>query len=67
MIVIPIDALNGANIKHNHGGCSWYKGPSLLELLDGLTLSKREPELAIRIPVLDKLKDQGQFIYGKVE
>lgn len=50
------------------GVCDWYQGPSLIQVLGGLRPPKRDPAAALRIPVLDRIKDAGKlFIEGKVE
>lgn len=38
-----------------------------MEVLDDLTLEVRDVKLPLRIPVSDKMKDQGLIIHGKVE
>jgi peptide chain release factor subunit 3 len=65
--MIPIDALNDGNITKPFEACKWYKGPTLIKLLNDLPVAKPDPDGPIRIPVLDKLKDQGQFMFGKIE
>lgn len=57
MTVIPIDALNDANIVKLSDKCPWYAGPPLIKLLNDLPVAKPNPDGPIRIPVLDKLKD----------
>lgn len=66
---VPISGLTGLNVKDRMpaGTCSWYDGPSLLEILDGLQVGGREPEGPLRIPVLDKYADRGLIVMGKVE
>ncbi len=66
---LPIAALSGANIKDRVGKavCPWFEGPSLLELLDGITVGGRDPDGPLRIPVLDKYIDRGIIAMGKVE
>jgi peptide chain release factor subunit 3 len=49
------------------GVCNWYSGPTLLEILDALDLPPRDPEGPLRIPVLDKMKDRGTVMFGKIE
>lgn len=50
------------------GVCNWYQGPSLIQTLDGLRPPKRDAAAALRIPVLDRIKDAGKlFIEGKIE
>jgi peptide chain release factor subunit 3 len=38
-----------------------------MQLLDDIPIHKPDPEGPIRIPILDKLRDQGLFVFGKVE
>lgn len=47
--------------------CNWYNGPTFLELLDKLELAPRDPNGPIRVPVLDRMKDRGIVVFGKVE
>lgn len=48
--------------------CNWYSGPSFIELVDKLPLEKRDAKAPLRLPVLDKMTDQGtRTIFGKVE
>lgn len=56
---VPISGLTGHNLKDrvSEDVCSWYNGPSLVELLDSLTLEPRFPDGPLRVPVLDKLND----------
>ena len=57
---MPLSGLSGANVKErvSKGVCPWSEGPSLLELLDGMTIPGRDPEGPLRIPVLDKYNDR---------
>lgn len=67
---VPISGLHGINIKDRVEPklCSWYKGPSLLEILDELPVENRDPNGPLRIPILDKMKDATKMIiHGKVE
>jgi translation elongation factor EF-1alpha len=47
--------------------CSWYNGPTLMEVLDTITLPPRDETLPLRIPVFDRMKDRGVVCFGKVE
>lgn len=38
-----------------------------MELIDTIELPNRDPQGEIRIPILDKMKDRGTVIFGKVE
>ena len=47
--------------------CPWYKGLCLFDLLDQLPNPERNPSGALRIPVFDKMRDLGLYVFGKVE
>jgi peptide chain release factor subunit 3 len=38
-----------------------------LDLLDDLEVPPRDPTGPLRIPVLDKMRDRGVVIFGKIE
>jgi peptide chain release factor subunit 3 len=69
VIYVPISGLTGDNIKEPAPKtvCNWYSGPTLLEILDSLETPPRDPEGPLRIPVLDKMKDRGTVMFGKIE
>jgi peptide chain release factor subunit 3 len=50
----------------NKNICKWYNGPSLIDILDELELPKRDPKGPIRVIVLDKMKDRGIAVQGKI-
>jgi peptide chain release factor subunit 3 len=66
---IPISAMSGANVKDRapKAMCPYYDGPSLLELLDGLSVAGRDPDGPLRVPVVDRYADRGVISMGKVE
>jgi peptide chain release factor subunit 3 len=66
---VPVSGISGDNLKDpvDKKTCNWYNGPSFIQLLDDLELPKRDPDGPIRIPILDKMKDRGIVIFGKVE
>ncbi|CAG9332205.1 unnamed protein product [Blepharisma stoltei] len=66
---IPIAGISGINLieKVSPEVAPWYNGPTLFEILDNLPLPVRSNEAPLRIPILDRSKDQGIMIYGKVE
>ena len=68
VVWVPLSGLTGANIavKVDAKLCPWYEGPTLMEILDTIDIAARDVTGTIRIPVLDKLKDQGMDIFGKV-
>jgi peptide chain release factor subunit 3 len=67
---VPISGITGDNIveRVKPETCSWYEGPSLTELLENLPLAKRDSKAALRLPILDKMIDQGsRYLFGKIE
>ena len=69
VVYVPISGLDGTNVKErvDEKVCTWYKGLSLFDTLDSLKSPLRDSQAALRIPILDKYRDQGIFICGKVE
>lgn len=64
---IPVDSIDNKNI-HSKAEEAWIKGTYLTDYLDNVKLPERKPMGPLRIPVIDKFKDQGQlYVYGKVE
>lgn len=68
-LFVPISGLTGENIKEpvSKEECPWYSGPTLLVALDSLPVEKRNASGPVRMPVLDKMKDQGMIAFGKIE
>lgn len=66
---MPISGLTGINLVDpiDPKLCDWYKGPTFVEILDILQLEQRHPNGPLRIPVLDKMKEKGLTVHGKVE
>lgn len=77
---LPISGLSGANVKDevDPSVCSWWKEtytagenntecPTLISLLDSLEIKGRDPEAALRIPVVERYNDRGTIAMGKVE
>jgi peptide chain release factor subunit 3 len=66
---VPISGFTADNIKDRVDKkiCNWYNGPSLLELIDDMEIPERDASGPIRIPIIDKLKDRGVVVFGKVE
>jgi len=65
----PVSGLMGFGIKDRVSKemCPWFGGPSLFEILDGLEPQDRNRDIAVRMPVLDKHRDMGTMILGKLE
>jgi peptide chain release factor subunit 3 len=68
-VFLPLSGLNGENISTplKPTVCNWYTGPTLLQVLDDLELPPRDANGPLRIPILDKMRDRGVVIFGKVE
>ncbi|KAJ1555429.1 translation termination factor GTPase eRF3, partial [Nowakowskiella sp. JEL0078] len=66
---IPVSGFSGDNLKERISPekCSWYNGPSLLELLDNMEIGSRKFDAPLMMPISDKFKDMGTIITGKIE
>eukprot|EP00898_Chlorokybus_atmophyticus_P003799 jgi/Chlat1/441/Chrsp103S01013 len=66
---LPISGMLGINLKDRikPGICPWWDGPSLFEALDQLQAVERDPNAPFRMPVLDKYRDMGTVLMGKIE
>ena len=66
--VVPISARGGDNIAVRSESSAWYKGPVLLEALDGFVPSKQPVDLDLRFPVQDVYKfDARRIVAGRIE
>ena len=64
---IPIDSIENRNVHTRIVG-AWYDGPCLVEMMNETEIPHRDPDGPLRIPVIDKFKDVGNFfLYGKLE
>lgn len=66
---LPISGLVGTNIKARTEKkvCSWWNGPCLFEILDTIDVPPRDPNGPLRMPIIDKYKDMGTVVMGKIE
>ncbi|KAL6532514.1 hypothetical protein OROGR_014484 [Orobanche gracilis] len=66
---LPISGLLGANMKTRMGKsvCPWWDGPCLFEALDAIEIPMRDPKGPFRMPIIDKFKDMGTVVMGKIE
>ncbi|XP_031406060.1 eukaryotic peptide chain release factor GTP-binding subunit ERF3A-like isoform X3 [Punica granatum] len=66
---LPISGLFGSNMKTrvDKSVCSWWNGPCLFKALDAIEGPPRDPKGPFRMPILDKFKDMGTVVMGKVE
>lgn len=67
---IPTSALDAANLKiRTPKFTPWYKGPCLLEALDGVQLPPKPTDKPLRVPINDvySIKGVGTVPVGRVE
>ncbi|KAD7477308.1 hypothetical protein E3N88_00444 [Mikania micrantha] len=66
---LPISGLHGTNMqtRMDKNICPWWNGQCLFEALDALEVPPRDPHGPFRMPIIDKFKDLGTVVMGKVE
>ena len=65
---IPISAYHGENVLEKSTKMTWYKGETILEILDGFAAHEDTSKLPFRFPVQDVYKfDKRRIIAGRVE
>ncbi|XP_056285718.1 eukaryotic peptide chain release factor GTP-binding subunit ERF3A [Pseudoliparis swirei] len=66
---MPCSGLTGANLKDPLTvlECPWYTGLPFIAHLDSLPNFTRSNDGPIRLPIVDKYKDMGTVILGKLE
>ncbi|XP_037054763.1 eukaryotic peptide chain release factor GTP-binding subunit ERF3B [Peromyscus leucopus] len=64
---MPCSGLTGANIKEQSDFCPWYTGLPFIPYLDSLPNFSRSVDGPIRLPIVDKYKDMGTVVLGKLE
>lgn len=77
---IPISGLTGANVQDEvpKSVCPWWSKSvaagenntstsTLISILDTLKIDGRDAKAPLRMPVLDRYKDSGTIVMGKVE
>eukprot|EP00245_Coleochaete_scutata_P005424 TRINITY_DN18943_c0_g1_i1.p1 TRINITY_DN18943_c0_g1~~TRINITY_DN18943_c0_g1_i1.p1 ORF type:complete len:675 (-),score=171.81 TRINITY_DN18943_c0_g1_i1:102-2126(-) len=66
---LPISGLFGLNMKDRMGKevCPWFEGPCLFEALDMMDPPERDPNAPFRMPLIDKYRDMGTVVMGKIE
>ena len=64
-----ISGLHGLNMdkKIPQETAPWFYGDSLFDTLDNLPRIEKNAKPFLRIPLLDKYKDQGNMVFGKIE
>jgi bifunctional enzyme CysN/CysC len=69
---IPIAALSGDNLTTNSAQMPWYKGPSVLSMLDGFAKAPSKADQPLRMPVqaiykFTKQNDERRIVAGRIE
>jgi peptide chain release factor subunit 3 len=64
-----ISGLHGLNMDKRipQETAPWFYGDSLFDTLDNLPRIEKNAKPFLRIPLLDKYKDQGNMVFGKIE
>ncbi|CAG0919551.1 unnamed protein product [Notodromas monacha] len=66
---MPCSGLAGTFLKDPADDklCPWYRGPCFIEYIDSMPSMHRNADGPFILPVVDKYKDMGTIILGKVE
>ncbi|CAI5724972.1 unnamed protein product [Peronospora effusa] len=66
---IPVSGLHGDNVKVrlDKAKAPWYDGDSLIDFMDKMHIANRNPDGALRVPILDRYSERGTIALGKVE
>ncbi|XP_008784278.2 eukaryotic peptide chain release factor GTP-binding subunit ERF3A-like [Phoenix dactylifera] len=66
---LPISGLVGTNMKTRveKSICDWWNGPCLFEVLDSIAVPPRDPKGPLRMPIIDKYREMGTVVMGKIE
>src|SRR5215813_2041265 len=67
-IFIPIAAKHGDNIASRSSNTPWWKGPTVLEMLDGFKVAERPSDQPLRFPIQDVYRfDDRRILAGRIE
>jgi len=61
LIAVPVSALEGDNVVHRSERMPWYRGPSLLQLLEEVPLAVDRSHTAFRFPVQRVIRPDQDF------
>ncbi|XP_040297582.1 eukaryotic peptide chain release factor GTP-binding subunit ERF3A isoform X1 [Bufo bufo] len=64
---MPCSGLTGANLKDPVDFCQWYNGLPFIPYLDHMPNFSRSFDGPVRLPIVDKYKDMGTVVLGKLE
>uniref|UniRef100_A0A2H8TT81 Eukaryotic peptide chain release factor GTP-binding subunit ERF3A n=1 Tax=Melanaphis sacchari TaxID=742174 RepID=A0A2H8TT81_9HEMI len=66
---MPVSGQTGLGLKDqvDESICPWYRGPAFIPFIDSLPLLNRNSDGPFIMPVVEKYKDMGTVLMGKVE
>jgi elongation factor 1-alpha len=66
---VPVSGWTGDNLVERSDKMSWYKGPTLLDAMNGFTVPEKPVERPLRVPVQDvySIRGVGTVPVGRVE
>ena len=72
VIFLPISAMKGINVLTRVPAdvCPWFQGADdrcFVQVLDSQPPMDRKPDAPLRLPIIDKYRDMGTVIEGKIE
>ncbi|XP_013381843.1 eukaryotic peptide chain release factor GTP-binding subunit ERF3A isoform X2 [Lingula anatina] len=69
MFFMPASGYTGAFLKEpaDEKICPWYRGPTFIEYLDNMPNLDRSADGPVRLPIVDRYKDMGTVVLGKLE
>ena len=66
--IVPLSARDGDNIASRSPATAWYRGPTLIEALDGFRPRAQPVEQPLRLPVQDLYRfDDRRIVVGRIE
>lgn len=67
--IIPIAARDGDNIAKRSEQMKWYKGPTIIEMLDKFKKKPEDIDLPLRLPIQDvyRFDEHKRIFAGKIE
>ena len=51
--IVPVSAWTGENVKNKSDKMGWWKGPTLLQVLDSFEVPPKPTQLPLRVPIQD--------------
>uniref|UniRef100_A0A2M4BHY0 Putative translation elongation factor ef-1alpha n=1 Tax=Anopheles marajoara TaxID=58244 RepID=A0A2M4BHY0_9DIPT len=66
---MPVSGITGQGLREriDESTCPWYQGPAFIPFIDELPSLNRKTDGPFIMPIVDKYKDMGTVLMGKVE